>query len=140
MELLYKYPITGSAEFEFARLTYHESISLIRIEFTHDLVFTLKEVTLIFETSQQFSGGKPYHTLSVVDVRLKPDREIYDFMASKERQNRVLSEAFVLPSGSLRILYNFYQRIKKPRIPTRAFKTEDEALNWLLPGISAQNK
>jgi hypothetical protein len=140
MEHLHKYPITGSAEFSFARLTYYESISLVRLEFTRDIVFTLKEVMLVFEASQQLSGGKPFHMLSVVDVRFKPDREIYDFMSSEARRQRVLSEAFALPSSTLRILYNFYVRIKKPQIPSRAFKTEDEALSWSLSVISAQNK
>jgi hypothetical protein len=140
MELLHNYPITGSAEFEFARLTYHESISMIRLEFTRDILFTLKELMLVFEASQQLSGGKPYHMISIVDVRFKPDREIYDFMASEGRRERVLSEAFALPSSTLRILYNFYRRIKKPQIPSRAFKTEEDALNWSLSVISAQNK
>lgn len=140
MEHLRNYPITGSAEFNFARMTYHESISMIRLEITRDITFTLKETKMVYDAAQQLSGGARYHMLIVIEVRFKPERDIYDFLSSDERKKRVLSEVFAMSSGMLRILYNFYVRMKKPGIPTRAFNNEADAFAWIQEISLAQNE
>jgi hypothetical protein len=132
MDLYHSYPITGSATFSYARITYHESISLIRVEFTQDLLFTLKEANQLLDTCIQLTGGKSYHALSLVDVKFKVDTGVYDYLAGNVRTQWILSEAFALPTSTLRILANFYFRVKKPIILSKAFSNEGDALAWIL--------
>jgi len=56
--------------------------------------------------------------------------EARKFMASAESLKYSKCEAFVLNSLPQRILINFYIRIDKPLVPTKVFKTKEEAILW----------
>lgn len=69
--------------------------------------------------------------LIVFNSNFSPTKEAADFMVSEERRDKTIAEALCIDSGALKLLTNFYFRIKKPIIPSRVFNDEKKALAWL---------
>jgi hypothetical protein len=55
-----------------------------------------------------------------------------DFSASKEGLRFSAAEAMLVKNLAQRIIVSFYLKINKPAKPSKAFNTEEDAINWLL--------
>ncbi len=105
---------------------------IMRFEFTRDILVTMDLKNQMFETCKELCPSNLYKSLKVIDYKFKLETDVIDFFASNKRKENVIVDAIVLSSPALRILGNFYLKIKKPVIKTKIFDTEKEATTWLL--------
>jgi hypothetical protein len=49
----------------------------------------------------------------------------------KENKDSRSADAFVIYSLPQKLVGNFYLKVNKPPVPTRFFKTPEEAIRWL---------
>ncbi len=54
------------------------------------------------------------------------------YSASDEGQAFTLANAVLIDNLAKKILFNFYMNINKPKTPTKAFGTKEDAFTWLL--------
>jgi hypothetical protein len=66
-----------------------------------------------------------------MNAKLQPSADVFDFYASKKRQEHIIADAFVLNSPELKLMSNFYLKLKKPQIPTKVFSDSRRALAWI---------
>lgn len=59
------------------------------------------------------------------------DKEVRDFGTTKESASNTTANAIVSDSLAHRILGNFFIQVQRPAVPTRMFKKEEEAIEWL---------
>lgn len=105
--------------------------NIIRAEVPKDLIVTLPMMIELADYGASLFPNQKRKILTVFNSNFIPSKEATDFMVSPERVNRIEAEAFCINSSSLRILTNFYFKIKKPKMPSRAFDNEALALAWL---------
>lgn len=70
-------------------------------------------------------------TLILPELGASIDHEIRDHMTSKSRIETVIADAIVITNFAHQLVANFYMRYHKPQIPTKIFRTEQKALEWL---------
>lgn len=68
---------------------------------------------------------------------MQADEEAVNYSRSPESGKYTLANAVLVDNSAKRLMYNFYFNIKKPHVLTKAFKSKEEAFNWLL---SLKNK
>lgn len=70
----------------------------------------------------------------LIDLRgsqFNTSAEARDFASTKEGSSTRIADAILLDSLAQALVGNFYIRFNKPRIPTRIFKSEEKAMEWL---------
>jgi hypothetical protein len=107
-----------------------DSLGFLRITLVDtDVPFDIHEAKKQFETAFQLTKGKPYKVL--VDTRqtfVTPTKEAEQYISKVQLRQ---AEALIIDSLHYRILAKFYVRQIK-HIPIKIFKTEDEAIAWLI--------
>ncbi len=58
-------------------------------------------------------------------------KEARDYFSMNNRESHVIAFGIIIGSPLSRIIGNFFMGLNKPRVPTRLFKNEAEALKWL---------
>lgn len=106
--------------------------NILRYEVANGVVISLEAIKELHRYGNSVFPDKPYKVLTVFNKNFAPTVEATDYMASNTRVGKVLVEAFCINSATLKIISNFYFRIKKPVIPAKVFDNERIALNWLL--------
>lgn len=113
----------------------------MRLEWRRGIVIgTYKKGPITLEIAKQvvtnrlkFSNYKPVPIL-INDIGLKSiEKDAREFLSSDAGIEGLIAGALVTDSTFGRHLANFFIRISvvKPKIPTRLFSNEDEAINWL---------
>lgn len=60
-----------------------------------------------------------------------PGKANRDYWATKEACPYSKADAFMISSGAMQLIANFYLKINRPQRPTRMFSNEKEAIKWL---------
>jgi hypothetical protein len=105
--------------------------NILRAEVPKDLKITLPMMKELAAHGQSVFPNQKRKILTVFDSYFVPSREASDYMVSTERMRMIEAEAFCINSSALRMMTNFYLKIKRPNIPSRAFDNEALALAWL---------
>jgi hypothetical protein len=103
---------------------------IVEVIYNDKLAISLDIAKQCVKERIEFSKGKSYPML--VDARgIKTiDKAARDYLAV-EGIEFVTAGAFIIGSAVTRILGNIFLMINKPKIPTRLFTNEVEALAWL---------
>ncbi len=104
---------------------------IIRYEVPKDMQVTLEVMKDLASYGESVFPSQKRKVLTVFNTNFIPSKEASDFMISSERVQKVAAEAFCINSAALRILTNFYFKIKKPVIKSRTFDDEALAIAWL---------
>jgi len=111
------------------RLEFQERILVVR------LLEGLEITELILETINregvQLAGGKSFCVLADLRLNISSTPEARRFGASNSYMQNHLAYAMLADSMPVVLLSNFFIRVNKPKIPTRLFKKEEEAIKWL---------
>jgi hypothetical protein len=75
-------------------------------------------------------GNKPPILVDIRDI-LSITKEARDHFSMKNREPGVIAIALLIKSPVSRVIGNFYLGISRPRVPTRLFTSEAQAVNWL---------
>ncbi|HXC04719.1 MAG TPA: hypothetical protein VNZ86_08190 [Bacteroidia bacterium] len=121
--------LTRVAQVRSAELTFSEGILYIRIRPEIELV--IADLQEISKASLILTEGKPYCALA--DARTSPvsSPEVRAFGATQGYSETCLADALLVDSTAMKLTVNFYIAFNKPRIPTRMFTVEAEAILWL---------
>jgi hypothetical protein len=113
--------------------TYYIENDILVVRTKPGAEYSLKEVMEGFEARKKLQQSK--QMLTLVDTRevFQVTREAREYGAKKEVED--LSIAMAILSGNsmaATIIGNFFIKFNKPSVPTKMFKSEEKALNWLL--------
>jgi len=98
---------------------------------THDdHVYEVSDVIENVEAFGKLSNYKGAPVIIIGGSFTSASSEARKFMATAESLKYSKCEAFILSSLPQRIIINFYIRIDKPLVPTKVFKTKEEAILW----------
>lgn len=104
---------------------------IVRIIFVPGAEVTLRDAREIMDAYHKLRKGRRLPLL--VDTRRmrSNSREARHLFAGEEAQGSATAAAIIVDTPVTRVLANFYLGLSKPRLPSRLFSSEDEALAWL---------
>lgn len=117
---------------EYYNVNFDSEINVVKVTFIKDTVFTKELAIQAFSDCNDLTNNKPYFLISLMFVKLLPNKEVYDFYSSNVRSSYIMKECFILNSPALRFAANFYFKVKKPSISSKVFSTEKEGMLWLI--------
>ena len=79
---------------------------------------------------EKLTGGKPHVILAITGRRTSATKEAREFSAQNIPDGRI-AEAVLIKSLSVRLMGKFFINVNKPKVPTKMFDKETEALTWL---------
>ena len=107
---------------------------IIKIDMLDGFTIDLEEsVQINIAQGELLKGVKePGLTLMIADSTTQFTNDARGFSASKEGLRFSTAEALVVKTLAQRLVVNFYLKINKPSVPSKAFDTEESAIEWLL--------
>jgi hypothetical protein len=92
---------------------------------------SIKEAKENSEAVNSLSAGNDYPLL--IDARniKSMTKEARDFFSMNNRSSYVIAFAIIIDSPLSKIIGNFFMGLNKPRVPTKLFTDEKDALLWL---------
>lgn len=79
---------------------------------------------------KELTGGRPHVILVIAGRRTSATKEAREYSAKNRPEGR-LAEAILIKSLPVRLMGQFYINFNKPKVPTKMFEKENEALIWL---------
>ncbi|MBL7912035.1 MAG: hypothetical protein JNJ41_13335 [Bacteroidia bacterium] len=128
-------------EYRLATLEYDAEKNILFYRVKQDITVDVAEIKEMIEYVKEFMGEKRHLALidfgssvgSTTEGRRVYAEEIY---LTKYR----IADAFLVKSLSMRLIANFFIKVTKPKIATRLFTSETEAIKWLENAKNSQNK
>lgn len=109
-------------------------------QIAHDIVyidikpneeFTLDDYKEAIEGIAQIGDGKIFKQLIHVGLHTLPTNEARQYLTSPERSSFKLADAIVVQSLAQNIIARFIMKFQSPKVPTRVFSNDRDALLWL---------
>lgn len=93
-------------------------------------ITTAREVV---RTRLRFTGDENYPTIIKGGLGISFTKEARDFLSSDEGVQGIAAAALIADNFLTSTLANFFLKVtvQKPKVPTRIFKNEEKALEWL---------
>ena len=91
----------------------------------------VEECEQIVNAYEQILDDRKYPLLHIIEDFVSIDKDARDYSSSDEGLKFSKVEAFVINSLGHKILANFYMKVNKPSVPTKFFRTKEEAEDWL---------
>jgi hypothetical protein len=107
-------------------------VGIVRIDMLSNHIIDLEEAVQMNIAQGQLLNGQPGLVLMVAGSTTQFTSDARDFSASREGLRFSIAEAMLVKNLAQRIIVSFYLKINKPNKPSRAFNTEEDAINWLL--------
>lgn len=125
--------IIKQIEFDYAKVQLLSN-GIIRIEMFDGYIIDLEESVQINIAEGELLNGKLGEGLiyMVAENTTQFTNEAREFSASKEGLRFSKAEAIIAKNLAQKIVVNFYLKINNPSVPSKAFNTEAEAVEWLL--------
>jgi len=105
---------------------------IVEITFFKGYTIDLPQCEALLKVYDTILESKKYPLLHLVEEFVDATKEAREFSASKRGLQYSSAEAYVFNSLPYRIIANFYLKINQPAVPTKFFKTKQEAVAWLL--------
>ena len=104
---------------------------IVRIIYMPDAEVTLEDAREIMDVYHKLRKGRRLPLF--IDTRTMKSfaRGARHLFAGEEAQGCASAAAIIVGSPVTKVLANFYLGLSKPRLPSRLFSSEDEALVWL---------
>jgi hypothetical protein len=91
----------------------------------------LSDAVLIVDAMGKIGKGKKFPILIDAGEFTSVDKEVRTFAASEESNIYTLADAIAYYSYAQKLIADFYIKHDHPVVPTRAFATKEEAIQWL---------
>ena len=104
---------------------------ILYIDIKPDCDFTLTDFNELVDAAYVLGDGKKFLNLIHVGNHTVPDNEARIASCSAEGSKYKVADAFVITSTAQALVANFYMKFNAPFVPTKFFKHEDDALEWL---------
>jgi len=116
---------------DFAKIELLEN-NIVRIELFDKQVIGEHESRKINNSIGSLTEGRRARILLVPQPNTSFDHGAREFSSSDEGLQFTIADAMVVTSLAHKILVSFYLKINKPKKPSKAFETEQDAIKWLL--------
>ncbi|TND07158.1 MAG: hypothetical protein FD123_3303 [Bacteroidetes bacterium] len=127
------------------RTTYHfmewYAEHVVRVRIDDGAEIGMEEALASHEAMKKLTGGR--FCILLIDVRntnFNVASEVRAFASSEEGSSTRYADAILVDSLSNALVGNFYIRFNRPRIPTRIFKSEAKAMEWIKVQIEKAQK
>lgn len=117
------------------------SPNILVINYLNDSEVGIEEIKILIDHFIDTANRKPFITIvDIRDIRGNMTAEAMEYITNhKESQNLKIAEAILVNSLGMRLLANFYLKIKTQSGPTHVFNDESKALAWLKEMELVQN-
>lgn len=105
-----------------------------------DVFLTLQDSQFVFQESRKQSPWEKSPIYLTSASFTNQDKASREYNGSEEVTKHCSAIAMLSTSLAQRIMANFFIRIIKPKVPTRFFGSENEALEWLKSFLPAEPK
>ncbi len=95
-------------------------------------IFDVEHAKEVYEARTKLADGKKHPILYTFPRYLIPTPEARTYVASEERSELVLADAFVVEIPIQRIAARIYQIFHEPSRPSKVFNNKENGLKWLL--------
>jgi O-methyltransferase involved in polyketide biosynthesis len=103
---------------------------IVQLHIYHDEILEPEKIHEIFDTiHSKFPEGKTL--LVTADNKATLSQEARDLVSSGNVTEQILADGIVTKHYSHQMAANFFVRYNQPQRPTKLFKTEEEAREWL---------
>ena len=102
-------------------------------------VVDLEYAQKIVASRQKFVGGVEFPLLVKFQSIKKVTKEARDFFASKQGCEGVLAGAICVDSVLTNTVANLFLLLSPPSVPTKVFKNEEKAMEWLSKFVVNKN-
>ncbi|MGE0567746.1 MAG: hypothetical protein AB7O73_07330 [Bacteroidia bacterium] len=126
--------LVDSIEFEHTQLNLYDNDLLI-VRNNDNFHYEVKHLEEVLHAMEGI-GLRKKKTLIIMGKYTTISKEAREFRATEIGTIFSSKEAIVISSIAQRILVDFYIKINKPKVPTKLFVSEYEALKWLLNDAS----
>ena len=128
--------ILKNIQFEYANIELLSN-GIIRVDMLSDHTIDLEESVQINIAEGELLNGELESglVLMLAGSTTQFTNEAREFSASKEGLRFSIAEALVVKNLAQRMVVNFYLKINKPSVTSKAFDSEDAAAEWLLSFI-----
>lgn len=99
--------------------------------FEDNILITIEDVSGALNWVKSL-GGKKYLNLFEGGYNTDFDPFVREYASSSEENNYTIADAIITSTLSLNMVAKFYVQYNKPYMPTKVFKSRDEAIQWLL--------
>ena len=99
--------------------------------FEDNILITIEDVSSALNWVESLGGDK-YLNLFEGGYNTDFDPFVREYASSAEENNYTIADAIVTSTLSLNMVAKFYIQFNKPHMPTKVFKSRDEAIQWLL--------
>jgi len=113
---------------DYGRLVHEDDIFYCYIN--ENILLTPEIVIDIHKNGLQMSEGNKYFTISDVSLNVSSTKEARAYGADNEYMANHIAYALIGNSLPVIILINFFINFNKPKVPTRLFRNEKDALDW----------
>lgn len=119
-----KYPL--------ATLEYDEQKNILYYRVAQDQVVEEHEIKEMLKYVEEFMGGKRHYAVIDFGGNLSSSPEARKIYADAPYINQWrIADAFLVNSLGVRIMANFFIKVTKPKVTTKLFTDENEAVKWL---------
>lgn len=107
------------------------SDGIMQMEIGDDCVVDIKDLKEIGDAVFRIGNGKKFPNLILVGEYSNITKDARDYSTTIENNVYTLADAFVVRAMHQKLLANLYLKINQPKIPTRFFESEEDAVDWL---------
>lgn len=118
---------------DFARFYIKEGI--LHFIYNDDVQLDLSAAKLIVEDRLRLQNNVSFPVLCDIRGLKGADKAARDFLAN-EGSILTIGVGLIVDSPALKIMTNFYMLVNKPKVPTKVFRTELEAIDYLKTLVS----
>lgn len=115
-----------------ATLEYDEEKNILFYRVKQDQEVDLYEMTEMLRYVEEFMGKKRHYAVIDFGGSLTSTTEARKKYADSDYVNTYrIADAFIVKSLSVRIVANFFINVTKPKVRTKLFTNDEEAIKWL---------
>lgn len=105
---------------------------ILYFQFLDEITLTVEDVIELSDTNLALTGSDMYFSIVVPGFRndLTKEAREYDFYKELNRKPTCIAEAIIVKELPTRIVVDFYYKFRAFPYPTKAFASEDKALEW----------
>jgi hypothetical protein len=119
-------------DFRLARLEFDEDTDILYYHLHDDQEIDVDQMQEMVNYVKEFIGERKHRSLVYFSDNVMGTPEARKLYADNAyiKEFRV-AEAFLVKSVSVRIITNFFIKVMKPKVKTRLFSDQEEAVEWL---------
>lgn len=106
------------------------SNGVVIVEVDDNVMVELNDIKEIVRMQGELTDQKKHPVVTVPSEFTTISKEARHYMSGKEAAKYTSADAFIIRALAHKILADFYMRFQNPVVPTKIFRTREEAVEW----------